>query len=435
MIPNTKKHKQTLKRNNFRSKNNTPTSPIIPEREKVTLESIYDFMVSFSNNTEKRFEKIDERFEKIDERFEKIDERFEGIDRQLHTINKTIAHMKIDIEKFHNYMKTESTFQEKRDTQTVKSLYSLNHPTSIVTTLFIDNVYNRKGKIITELDGLLLVSDIPLDIPDPIPNKIDNGRQAVRMEYIRSLNVVHPIDPTSELFHPSSMAYIIIESKHGLTKSKLDIKLNQFLQMKQLFTDISNQPDDHPPYYTEMVDNLLSETHLSLSDIGKPSLFMILSSDDLSDELHNYIQAIYFGIPDAKTYDELIQFIFFSDRYLIKGLFKQIIHNPRIPITLKDIIKMKSPMSDVRMLFSRADEWSHYLGMTPQNVQQMVEEYLIPFSDVQHSLDQLKGSIGILQLHNIFMPRLFAIETTKSGAGWTPDAPSAYEPSESGYPI
>jgi hypothetical protein len=349
-------------------------------------------------------------------------------------MKSTISRMQIDIDKFHNYMKTESTFQEIRDTQYIKQLYSINHSTSIVHTLDIENIYNSNGTILTELDGFLFVSDVPLTIPSFTPN--DRGS---RSTYAMTLSEQKPIVPCSGTFCPSSMSYIIIESKHGLTKTKLDMKLKQFIILKELFTKMSDA--NHTQYhklYNDMIDQLISKTQLPLSAISQPTPYMIISSDDISDQLFHYITAIHDGISDEETYDMLMHSMLFSDKYVTRGLFKQIATSKRIPIPFKEIIKKQRSMTALRDMFSRKNEWMHKLddidgSIIADIVDHIIHDYLTPFSDVKDDFVQLKHHIGVSRLDIVYLPTLFTIETTKKGAGWSPGAPRAYDPTESTY--
>jgi hypothetical protein len=443
MFNSTKKSKKNKKTINPKMPDKTDIKPndnvsiqslTVPDKEEVTLQSLhgtlksmFDFLISFSTRTDTRLDRIESDIVKIKSDIVRID---------------------ISIEKFHKYMKTESTVQEKRDTQYIKNLYSINHSTSVVYTLYIDNVYNRTGGRITELDGFLLVSETPLKVPSFVPNSRD-----IRTLYAHSLHEPQSIIPSSKMFHPPSMSYIIIESKHGLTKSKLDIKFKQFLTLKQLFMNISDTNyNKYNKHHAGMVEQLLSETNLSLSDLSQPSLFMIISSDDLSDELYRYIQAIHDGISDEKTYDVLTHSMLFSDHYLTNGLFKLITTSQRIPIKFKSIIKQRQSISTIRDMFSRANEWVHLLDtqedidngdngddddvmrINPVDVvRNTIQEYLLPFSTIKNDLIPLKEHIGVLRLGTVYLPTLFTIETIKGGAGWTPGATCAYDPTELNY--
>jgi hypothetical protein len=328
----------------------------------------------------------------------------------------------------------QSTFQEIRDTQYIKQLYSINHSTSIVHTLDIENIYNSNGTILTELDGFLFVSDVPLTIPSFTPN--DRGS---RSTYAMTLSEQKPIVPCSGTFCPSSMSYIIIESKHGLTKTKLDMKLKQFIILKELFTKMSDA--NHTQYhklYNDMIDQLISKTQLPLSAISQPTPYMIISSDDISDQLFHYITAIHDGISDEETYDMLMHSMLFSDKYVTRGLFKQIATSKRIPIPFKEIIKKQRSMTALRDMFSRKNEWMNKLddidsSTTVDSINQIIHDYLLPFSDVKVTLDQLKYHIGVSRLDIVYLPTLFTIETAKKGTGWSPGAPRAYDPTESTY--
>ena len=431
MFNSTKKHKKNKKSIKPTKTNVSDTivttqhnsilvQPLIPNKEDVTLQSIYKFLVAFSDRTEQRFDRIESDIVTI-----KSD---------IVRINSTISRMQIDIDKFHNYMKTESTFQEIRDTQYIKQLYSINHSTSIVQILDIENIYNRNGTIVTELDGFLFVTDVPLTVPSFTPN--DRGS---RSTYAMPLSEQKPIVPCSATFCPSSMSYIIIESKHGLTKTKLDTKLKQFITLKELFTKMSD--DNRTQYhklYIDMIDQLVSETQLPLSAISQPTPYMIISSDDISDQLFHYITAIHDGISDEETYDTLMHSMLFSDKYVTHGLFKQMTTGQRIPISFKEIIKKRGSMTALRDMFSRKNEWMNKLddfdsSTSVDSINQIIHDYLLPFSNVKATLDQLKHHIGVLRLDTVYLPTLFTIETTKKGAGWNPGAPRAYDPTESNY--
>ena len=56
--------------------------------QEITLETIFNTLLQFKEETNNRFNQIDKRFEEVDKHFNQIDKRFEEIDKHFDEIDK-----------------------------------------------------------------------------------------------------------------------------------------------------------------------------------------------------------------------------------------------------------------------------------------------------------------------------------------------------------
>lgn len=64
--------------------------------QEITLETIFNTLLQFKEETNNRFNQVDNRFEEIDNRFEEIDNHFNKSDSRLDSLERSIA--KIEFE-------------------------------------------------------------------------------------------------------------------------------------------------------------------------------------------------------------------------------------------------------------------------------------------------------------------------------------------------
>jgi len=118
----------------------------------------------------------------------------------------------------------------------------------------------NSGRVITELDGVYLLSNNPevkgdnmeIQLSLPVPHDVRHelrSRQKVMNELKLSLNKLSPHNSASFETH-----LVIIEAKHFITKDKIERKLSQMKSIEQYLNWAKNPPDNALPKFKKNVD-------------------------------------------------------------------------------------------------------------------------------------------------------------------------------------
>jgi hypothetical protein len=299
-------------------------------------------------------------------------------------IENRITLIENDIKGIHKYIKLESKFQELRNRNFIVKAYLHNHNQHSVVILPTTKFFHPSGREITDLDGFLLIRSYPNDVKQPSQELISRLPQP---DFIESLQ------PNSVELNPSHKQheYIIIESKHSLSKGKVDKKIAQILEIKDVF---QSMPIKETPMYKTIISKL--QTAAGQSNLNYP-INLIFSSDDISNELVQYIESINDG-SISDNYDDLTTELFYSDEY-IQSIIDSITTDSDIPKQLKYILTKRSSIIDIRNLFS--------LQSMKEYISPYLEPYLTPYEELASTFEDMKGFVGISQFNTVNLPRLF----------------------------
>ena len=153
------KKNQNNKTHNKTNKNKNMTQPVLTletvYHHLLTLETVYHNLLEITKDIKNDTTKLKNDTTELKKRLDTHDFHFEKIEKRLTSLEK-------DRDVFYKYMKKDSNIQETGDVLFISKLYLHNHPSNIILPISIDKFYNHKGKEITELDGFLLISNIPL---------------------------------------------------------------------------------------------------------------------------------------------------------------------------------------------------------------------------------------------------------------------------------
>ena len=305
--------------------------------------------------------------------------------KSLHkTMTEGFSRIENDIKGIHKYIKLESKFQELQNRNFIVKAYLYNHNQHSVVILPTTKFFHPSGREITDLDGFLLIRTYPNEIKQPSQELISRLPQT---DFIESLQ------PNSVELNPSHKhhEYIIIESKHSLNKGKVDKKIAQILEIKDVLQSI---PIKEGHMYKMIISKL--QTVVGQTDLNYP-INLIFSSDDISNELVQYIESINDGTI-SDNYDDLTTELFYSDEY-IQPIIDSITTDSDIPKQLKSILIKRPSIVDIRNLFS--------LPSMKEYITPYLESYLTPYEELASSFEDMKGFVGISQFNTVNLPRLF----------------------------
>ena len=331
------------------------------------------------NNSKKEVEEIT-----LTSLYHMMKEGFSRIETDISILKKDVSILKDDMKGVHKYIKMESKFQELRNRNFIVKAYLHNHNQHSIVILPTTKFFHPSGREITDLDGFLLIRTYPNEIKQPSQELISRLPQT---DFIESLQ------PNSVELNPSHKhhEYIIIESKHSLSKGKVDKKIAQILEIKQVLQSVAENGNHRFEMMISQLQSTLGQTNLNYP------INLIFSSDDISNELVQYIESINDGTI-SDNYDNLTTELFYSDEY-IQPIIDSITTDSDIPKQLKSILMKRSSIVDIRNLFS--------LPSMKEYISPYLESYLTPYEELASSFEDMKGFVGISQFNTVYLPRLF----------------------------
>jgi hypothetical protein len=320
-----------------------------------------------------------------------VKDGFYRIETDIKSLKSDVTMLKSDVDMLKDnmngmikYKKMEATFQELRNRNFISKIYLHNHPNHSITTIHISNFYNSTGKVLTDLDGFLLIRSYPEDIPQPNSNALSR---------LPNQSFIHSLAENNVELNPlyKQHEFIIIESKHSLSKGKVDKKIAQMIEIRNL---LQAPPIKGVPSYLSMIQQI--RTDISQTDLSY-SINLIFSSDDISHELREYIIDINKGI-DESTYDRHTTRMFYTDEFIIK-IIKEIMNDPTISKIYKQFFSKEQPISYIRHAF-------HDISLRKYR-SEYVDTYLVLFSKLKNIFTEMKGRVGISQFNTVDLPQLF----------------------------
>ena len=137
--------------------------------QEITLESIFNTLLQFKEETNNRFNQIDKRFEEVDKHFNQIDKRFEEIDKHFDEIDKHTNKEKLFL-------------KGRRTNRTVFDKIFTNGQSVFNTCLFGKKIYDVGA--IPVLFSKSLLKEIKIDdMPNDFSIELYIYERAVSLDY------------------------------------------------------------------------------------------------------------------------------------------------------------------------------------------------------------------------------------------------------------
>jgi chlorite dismutase len=325
-----------------------------------------------------------------------------GLKNDVHGLKRAVTTLQDDMRGVKKYIKLESTFQERENREFISKIYALNHPTNSIVTLHIQKIYTCAYKEITDLDGFLLISTFPIRAIQLPTELIASSKNPAVASFAASLK-----DNNTRNAKQAIMEYIIIESKHSLSKGKVDKKIRQMKEIHDMLSVVPiMDPTQCHPSYTSMIENIGQSTGLPLDKLNLP-INLIFSSNDISYELCNYVCAIHDGISEEE-YNELSLKLLYSDEYahdILEEIYKDGTVLKKVKHDIKAALFTKD-MKSIRSVFALLDS----VKMHRDRIKYL-QDYVTPFSELEPFFTEMKNKIGVAQFNTITFPRLFTKQT------------------------
>jgi hypothetical protein len=273
-------------------------------------------------------------------------------------------------------LKKESDMQENQTTEIIRqNLTQKYHYNNISIHPLRDFYVHGSDKLFTDIDGCIIKR-----ITDTWATNTNREKRAAE----------------------NSRAYII-EAKHGLTKQMIDNKLMQFCKILETFEYIRTHRSEITDTKTSQFDNMV----LSYDLFNFPeNILFIFASDDITDDVYNYIVSINEGKIIQDRYDEYIVKSFKEDE-----IIREILNNNTIPLMIKNKIKFAKSPSEISSLFtpitlsSSASPVDIALEKYKINLQPYAEKalaLLVSYASVADCYAMLKGLLGIYRANTYY---------------------------------
>jgi hypothetical protein len=175
--------------------------------------------------------------------------------------------------------------------------------------------------------------------------------------------------------------------------------MKQIEQIHNVLRNASSVSSNVEKYKT-MIQQWISDTHLPVDQLDHPIQF-ILSSDDISDSLIEYITTIHDGITE-EAYDRIVHNILLTDPYM-KDVIEMIISGLKIyqkPKALRHVQTMS--MHEIRSMLL-GDVFAE-----KRKVHTYMLDYITPFSELEETFQRMRHHIGVLKMNHVYFSSLFS---------------------------
>jgi len=357
------------------------------------------------------FKKLDYLKNRMEIYADVYDTYFNIIDDKINMIHTTLKKHNQHVNTMQKYTKLESDIQETQNTIFTNKLYLQQYPLHRINTIRVKECYFPNGNHITDFDGLLLARNDPQQtrLNNHTQRNIKNRWNTMHTHHVNTsshaLNQLLQSVPSRKnaniKFHSrhQTLHYLAIESKHSLSKGKVDKKMKQIEQIHNVLRNASSVSSNVEKYKT-MIQQWISDTHLPVDQLDHP-IQCILSSDDISDSLIEYITTIHDGITE-EAYDRIVHNILLTDPYM-EDVIEMIISGLKIyqkPKALRHVQTMSMrEIRDILLGDVFAEKRKAYVYML---------DYITPFSELEETFQRMRHHVGVLKMNHMYFSSLFS---------------------------
>jgi hypothetical protein len=242
----------------------------------------------------------------LDPRFNKIELEISSLKSDVSSLKSEISSLKSDVLTINKYISTESKIKEINANNLIEEFFNKNN--IYYNKLNWKNVYDRKGKEITDLDGCYLINSKS----NLSTSSVDN---IVKRKYNKMINEQSVLDilqtnKTMTTPYTAVSKIIIIESKNLLNKYLVDKKIVQLREIYKIIHDSKIKKLDDSKVFTEMISNynldkLSTELYIILIGHCNSSIFEYINkcNSGITNDEYNSFEVE--EIKDSYEYKEL----------------------------------------------------------------------------------------------------------------------------------
>jgi hypothetical protein len=301
----------------------------------------------------------------MDGRIKNVEERLTSVETRLTSVETRVGTLEMNLGKFYQefkmYTQNQSRIQENTCLELCYTILDENNYRPIKYPL--RKFFNIDGSDLTDFDGCLLI-----DLPVKHPNASVNNSHRIR----------------KHLYSPKT---IIIEAKHNTTKDKVDKKLLQIMNIREILLQL---PKMNMNAVSQNFKGMVQDYSLH---IIPTHVMLLFASDDIASEIKEYIIQIYKGI-DESYYNQ-----FSLEELRALDIFKKkFLSDLKIPKQLKALFLHSKSHIELYIALQQEKSLKIYKNT--------LEQYVIPFTIMSSAFSLMKENIGVVQFNKMYMPRL-----------------------------
>jgi len=242
----------------------------------------------------------------LDPRFTKIESEISSLKSNMSSLKSDILSLKSDVLTINKYISTESKIKEINANNLIEDFFNKNN--IYYNKLNWKNVYDRRGKEITDLDGCYIINSKS----NLSTSSVDN---IVKRKYNKMINEQSVLDilqtnKTTTTPYTAVSKLIIIESKNLFNKYLVDKKIVQLKEIYKIIHDSKIKKLDDSKVFTEMISNynldkLSTELYIILIGHCNSSIFEYINkcNNGITNDEYNSFEVE--EIKDSYEYKEL----------------------------------------------------------------------------------------------------------------------------------
>jgi len=269
------------------------------KRDKKLLASIINYL-------DPRFTKIESEISSLKSDMSSLKSDVSSLKSDVSSLKSDVSSLKSDVLTINKYISTESKIKEINANNLIEEFFNKNN--IYYNKLNWKNVYDRKGKEITDLDGCYLINSKS----NLSTSSVDN---IVKRKYNKMINEQSVLDilqtnKTTTTPYTAVSKLIIIESKNLFNKYLVDKKIVQLREIYKIIHDSKIKKLDDSKVFSEMVSNynldkLSSELYIILIGHCNSSIFEYINkcNSGITNDEYNSFEVE--EIKDSYEYKEL----------------------------------------------------------------------------------------------------------------------------------
>jgi hypothetical protein len=269
------------------------------KRDKKLLASIINYL-------DPRFTKIESEISLLKSDISSLKSDVSSLKSDVSSLKSDVSSLKSDVLTINKYISTESKIKEINANNLIEDFFNKNN--IYYDKLNWKNVYDRKGKEITDLDGCYLINT-KSNISTSSVNNI------VKRKYNKMINEQSVLDilqtnKTTITPYTATSKIVIIESKNLFNKYLVDKKIIQLKKIHKIIHDSKIKKSDDSILFTQMIfdyklDKLSNELYIILIGHCNSSIFEYISKCNNGITIDEYNSFEVEEIKDSYEYKEL----------------------------------------------------------------------------------------------------------------------------------
>jgi uncharacterized protein YdcH (DUF465 family) len=328
------------------------------------------------NSLQPTFTLIFTKLDSIDARLTNVETRLTNVETRLTNVENEIVKMKDDIKVLKDYNANESIIKEQRDSAALKKCLSETNHNATINMIKFGKFYEPyDNNPLTDIDGCVIVRSIP----------------------------VHTINQNGEKIILDPSCVYLIESKHAITKTILDKKLQQFIIILELISKVQN--NEYIPRKKKYKFDTTIATH-NIKQWPK-NIHFLFSTDKMTPTAIRLATAITTGTLSKNVYDNIL-----FDNIKAHPIIQEIQNSETVNnyvkrrlnefTSLDELVEIITPVRPVTATPKKLELYNKQITIMPFSAR--IKSLLVSINNYNDIVKVLNGKIGFINNNDIQLP-------------------------------